>query len=542
MVPPARGFRAPSCRPPRKGRLSGLTAGPFPGTGETAGTDQKAPQGLGGRLGGLIGRGRNGADVPDKPRTNQHRKHARYRGTGRLTALGAALRAEPAQPAPQEATQADAPGAFWPPPTPPPTAMTRTSRAGFSGAHPMSRRVAPTRTGLLLTIILLILLAAIAVWSALFLPNSPVARLLGGGEEVAAEDPLDAPDATDRDHRAPRPSGNWPPSRHRPDRFSTKPGHTADAPAADPAAEADVVLRGRGRPRTASTSPRHPRQSPNRQPHRPPNKTPRPPQPTWPTWPTWPRSRPCRPCRSMRCQSLEDTEAAYAEYGIWQRPPDRPDLAPIDSLSDLGLSAVDRDVAALDAHFAALAAPRPVPKRLRRIPSPPPFGTSPARTAAGLVAATPEGVITPDGVLVTGGHAAGSGDPAPAQRRCCRPGRRPSASRTRSSARFRPGNRARGDLGLAAPQEAQPGQPPITPRQPLAAAAGIALIAFRALDRGTGPRPPRSSRSKDARRSDGQRGQPQRLGPLPRARSASRRHGRHHRQRGPARAAGGRPR
>jgi hypothetical protein len=43
--------------------------------------------------------------------------------------------------------------------------------------------------------VLLILLAAIAVWSALFLPDSPVARLFGGGSEVAAEDPLDAPDA-----------------------------------------------------------------------------------------------------------------------------------------------------------------------------------------------------------------------------------------------------------------------------------------------------------------------------------------------------------
>jgi hypothetical protein len=81
-------------------------------------------------------------------------------------------------------------------PTAPRRARRRTqSDHGLLGRKPDDAAGPSFRTGLLLTIVLLILLAAIAVWSALFLPDSPVARLFGGGSEVAVEDPLDAPDA-----------------------------------------------------------------------------------------------------------------------------------------------------------------------------------------------------------------------------------------------------------------------------------------------------------------------------------------------------------
>jgi len=454
MVPPARGSGA-VVPPARKGRLSGLTAGPFPGTGETAGTDQKAPQGLGGRLGGLIGRGRNGADVPDKPAPTSTGARA-ISGTGRLTALGAALRAEPAQPAPQEATQADAPGALAA--TDAATDSDDTNlTGGLLGRTPDEPTGRSYRTGLLLTIILLILLAAIAVWSALFLPNSPVARLLGGGEEVAAEDPLDAPDAPIA-ITAPPAIGELATVEAPPGSLLDEAGAPADAPAADPAAEADVVSEdeaaadGIDIAAAPETEPEPPAAPPAEQDAAPAAAD-------VADMADMAEVAPLPPLPLDALPSLEDTEAAYAEYGIWQRPPDRPDLAPIDSLSDLGLSAVDRDVAALDA--ISLPLPRLDPSEtLRRIPSPPPFGTSPARTAAGLVAATPEGVITPDGVLVTAGTPPVQAIPRP--REAVLPARTPTFSiEDAILGTFRPEPRP-GDLGLAAPQEAQPGQPPIT--------------------------------------------------------------------------------
>jgi hypothetical protein len=106
--------------------------------------------------------------------------------TGRLSALGEALRL---QPRTSHAAATDT--------MPPARDGTEDANLtdGLLGRKPDEPTGKSFRTGLLLTIVLLILLAAIAVWSALFLPDSPVARLFGGGSEVAAEDPLDAPDA-----------------------------------------------------------------------------------------------------------------------------------------------------------------------------------------------------------------------------------------------------------------------------------------------------------------------------------------------------------
>jgi hypothetical protein len=460
MVPPGRGSGAVA-PPARKGRLSGLTAGPFPGTGETGGAGQTAPQqGLGGRLGGLIGLGRKGEDVPDKPAPTSTGARA-ISGTGRLTTLGAALRAEPAQPAsqpaPQDATQSDTPGE---------RAATdsddRNLTGGLLGRKPDEPTGRSYRTGLLLTIILLILLAAIAVWSALFLPNSPVARLLGGGEEVVAEDPLDAPDAPIA-ITAPPAIGELATVEAPPGSLLDEAEAPTDAPVADLASEADVVPEDEAAadgidiaaaPETEAEPPAGPDAAPAAADVAGASDVTDVANVT-----DVAEIAPLPPLPLDALPSLEDTEAVYAEYGIWQRPPDRPDLAPIDSLSDLGLSAVDRDVAALDA--ISLPTPSLDPSEtLRRIPPPPPFGTSPARTAEGLVEATPEGVITPDGVLVTAGTPPVQAIPRP--REAVLPARTPTFSiEDAILGTFRPEPRP-GDLGLATPQEAQPGQPPIT--------------------------------------------------------------------------------
>ena len=69
--------------------------------------------------------------------------------------------------------------------------------SGLLARKPAEQAGPSFRTGLILTVILLILLAMIAIWSALFLPDSPIARLFsGGGDRDSAAlsgDPLDAP-------------------------------------------------------------------------------------------------------------------------------------------------------------------------------------------------------------------------------------------------------------------------------------------------------------------------------------------------------------
>lgn len=445
IVPPGRGTGV-AAPPSRKGRLSGLTAGPFPGNGETGGTTETAPQGLGGRLGGLIGRGRKGADVPDKSAQSSAGTGARaISGKGRLTTLGAALRPEPAQATPPQAAETETP-----------TLSTASDNedanltGGLLGRTPDEPTGPSYRTGLLLTIVLLILLAAIAVWSALFLPDSPVARLLGGAEEVSAEDPLDAPDAP-LAITAPPAIGELAAVDAPPGALLDEPEASTDALVADPVPEDEAAADGIDIAAAPEADvPSTPEATPPAEPEAPPAEA---------AADAVPEVAPLPPLPLEALPSLEDTEAAYAEYGIWQRPPDRPDLAPIDSLSDLGLSAVDREVAALDA--ISLPTPRLDPSEtLRRMPSPPPFGSSPARTAGGLVEATPEGVITPDGVLVTAGTPPVQSIPRP--REAVLPARTPTFSiEDAILGTIRPAPRP-GDLGLAAPQEAQPGEPPIT--------------------------------------------------------------------------------
>jgi hypothetical protein len=449
VVPPGRegGAVVP---PARKGRLSGLTAGPFPGTGETGGTGQTAPQGLGGRLGGLIGLGRKGADVPDKPAQTSTGARA-ISGTGRLTTLGAALRTEPAQPAPQDLAKADTPSE-----RPPADGEDANLTGGLLGRKPDEPTGPSYRTGLLLTIILLILLAAIAVWSALFLPNSPVARLLGGGEEAAAEDPLDAPVAPI--------AITAPPAIGELATVDAPPGSLLDeaeespegAPVAELVPETEVIPEDEAAADgiDIAAAPEETETAPPAEPEAAPLEP-----EAAPAAVDVAEVPPLPPMPLEALPSLEETEAVFAEYGVWQRPPDRPDLAPIDSLSDLGLSAVDREVAALDAISLPIPSLDPS-ETLRRIPSPPPFGANPGRTAAGLVEATPEGVITPDGVLVTAGTPPVQAIPRP--REAVLPARTPTFSiEDAILGTFRPEPRP-GDLGQVAPQEAQPGQTPVT--------------------------------------------------------------------------------
>jgi hypothetical protein len=101
--------------------------------------------------------------------------------------------------------------------------------------------------------------------------------------------------------------------------------------------------------------------------------------------------------------SREETERIYAEDGIWPRTPDRPSFEPFQIVDDTYLASIDPEVTAFDA--VALGDPGINPgELLRRVPPPPPFGAEITRDARGLVAATPEGVLTPEGAFVVLGR------------------------------------------------------------------------------------------------------------------------------------------
>lgn len=395
VVPPRGRLGAAPAEPPRKGRLTGFVAPPTeagPAT-EPGG----ARRTLGDRLSGFISRGREEA--------------AAERSTeapGRLTALGDALRAEDAP----DDTRTPAPGQTG--------AGDSNLTTGLLGRNPDQGTGRSFRTGLLLTVILLILLAAIAVWSALFLPDSPVARLFGSAE-VATEDPLDAP-AAPQAITAPPAIGeiaevDVPPGRlldEEPAASAAAPAEPAPEPPVEPlmedeaaadgvefvlpteetatalapgppeagaadagatdavagAAEADAVAADAPQVAEVAEAP-----------------APVPPLP---------------PLPEADLPSVEQATADYEQFGIWQLPPERPDLEPLDTLSDLTMASVDSTVGALDA--VSLAPPRVDPAEgFARVPPPPPFGERPQTNAAGLVVATPEGVVTPDGVRVTAG-------------------------------------------------------------------------------------------------------------------------------------------
>lgn len=110
--------------------------------------------------------------------------------------------------------------------------------------------------------------------------------------------------------------------------------------------------------------------------------------------------RPPTPTNRLRRLTPEEAEATYAATGIWLRAPAAPDLPQQSSLQDLYLASIDprtqtQDAIALpaarrfaiDAHIAAPALP----------PRP---GQTFDMDDRGLVRATPEGALTPDGVRV----------------------------------------------------------------------------------------------------------------------------------------------
>ncbi|PWK60476.1 hypothetical protein [Roseicyclus mahoneyensis] len=232
------------------------------------------------------------------------------------------------------------------------------------------------RMGLILTLVLLVLLALIAIWSAMFLPDSPIARLFSSGSNSEASQRADSP--------APPLAISAPPTIGALDPESAVSEAVSDAPIIDSETAVLPVPETDG-PETDETSPEQIAQAP------------------LPDIDAELDLPPLPPLPEELLPSLEETERIYAEDGIWPRPPDLPVLGALSSANDIYVASIDPEVPITDA--IALSDPQLDPSEvLRRVPPPPPFGATPDRTALGLIAPTPEGVLTPEGAFVVLGR------------------------------------------------------------------------------------------------------------------------------------------
>jgi hypothetical protein len=386
-------------------------AAPAPASGSDPGTPARAPN----KLAEQLARVRDASKSRRKPTAPEPMEPAPVPGSGSdavtpapVTAFGvAALDAKAARETPPEltpdpgaATNGDlaVSGSGGDASAQPPSPDDRgTADQAFTTGLLARKSPEPSgpslRTGLVLTVILLILLALIAIWSVLFLPDSPMGRLLNGGTttETAtlSEDGSDGPappttltaplasDAQDTDIGVP----------------ATEPD--AEALATDPAEVAALTSGDAPMPPTETSVEAAPQ-----------------PEPLLPDIDAELDLPPLPPLPEDMLPSLEETERIYAEDEIWVRPPDRPSVEPLNNLSDLYVTSIDPEVPSMDA--IALADPGIDPgELLRRVPPPPPFGEMPTRDARGLVQPTPEGVLTPEGAFVVLGRPPVTSQPRP---------------------------------------------------------------------------------------------------------------------------------
>lgn len=98
--------------------------------------------------------------------------------------------------------------------------------------------------------------------------------------------------------------------------------------------------------------------------------------------------------------SIEAREARYAATGIWPLAPEAPPSPTGERVGSLFLATIDPVVFATDAYAITAEADLLSDKALTAVPNPPAPGTRFARDERGLVAATPEGALTPDGITV----------------------------------------------------------------------------------------------------------------------------------------------
>ncbi|WP_126623136.1 hypothetical protein [Oceaniglobus ichthyenteri] len=100
----------------------------------------------------------------------------------------------------------------------------------------------------------------------------------------------------------------------------------------------------------------------------------------------------------------DDSVGRYATTGIWVAPPDAPSDLNIDRLEDIHVASTDANLAVgAFQPVTEIAAPNAPRIPARQLP-PAPSGQSFDLDARGLVRATPDGAISPDGILITAGR------------------------------------------------------------------------------------------------------------------------------------------
>ncbi|MBS0125175.1 hypothetical protein [Thetidibacter halocola] len=214
----------------------------------------------------------------------------------------------------------------------------------------------PRFLGLMLTVGLLLMLVGVAAWAAVFLDDG-LARLFRSTPDERAVATLSEPETT------PEPATQEPAILPAP--VESQVAEPAAPPAADPVTEEE--------PRLATLEP----------------------APDAPASDAG-LSAPVVP------RALTDDEAAvsYAATGIWQRSPASPDTPPADAVDAIYVASIDPSVRQFDA--VALPEERSVaPEAPLADPGlPPPAGMTFDFDARGLVRATPEGALSPEGLRI----------------------------------------------------------------------------------------------------------------------------------------------
>lgn len=99
----------------------------------------------------------------------------------------------------------------------------------------------------------------------------------------------------------------------------------------------------------------------------------------------------------------EEADARYAATGIWLRSPETPSAPPLTTLDDLYIASIDGTVEQFDAVALPSAQLLRNDETYLSQPNPPVAGSRYTLDERGLVVATPEGAVTPEGVRIFSG-------------------------------------------------------------------------------------------------------------------------------------------
>lgn len=113
---------------------------------------------------------------------------------------------------------------------------------------------------------------------------------------------------------------------------------------------------------------------------------------------------PLTPVTPPEALTPEEAASRYAATGIWQRAPSAPLEPPMTTLDDLYVASIDRGVQQFDAVALPDAGALRNDEMYLTPPNPAAAGTRFALDPRGLVIATPEGAVNPDGVRVFAGR------------------------------------------------------------------------------------------------------------------------------------------